>query len=411
MRLLHLSDLHLGKSIYGYSMVEDQRFWIDEFLKVCDKQKPDAIMVAGDVYDRATPGAAAIMLLDYFIEEISNRHIPLLMIAGNHDSGERLEYAGEILKKHNVYIAGVPERNITKVTLSDKDGNVNFYLLPYLYPERVLSFFDQKDIHSYEEAMVYYLKQQDIDFNERNILIAHQNIIADGTEAERGGSETMSGGIGPIDYSVFDGFDYVALGHIHRSLPVGRKEVRYAGTPMCYHLDETKQEKKGPLLVEIGSKGEKINVETVEIKPLHKMRYEKGTKKELQAMFENNISKGEYVGLIMTDERVDAVTYAYFNDLLQKRESKLFEFKSEFKSQSGVREGRTREEIKRESLQDLFAELYTKANNNEPPTNEEYEMMTFVADKVARCDFEKDINQDDHLIDEVIAFAKKLGGE
>ena len=110
MRLLHLSDLHLGKSIYGYSMIEDQRYWINEFLKVCDEQKPDAVMVAGDVYDRATPGAAAITLLDYFIEEISNRQIPLLIIAGNHDSGERLEYAGEILKKHDVYIAGVPQR-------------------------------------------------------------------------------------------------------------------------------------------------------------------------------------------------------------------------------------------------------------------------------------------------------------
>lgn len=411
MRLLHLSDLHLGKSIYGYSMIEDQRFWIDEFLKVCDEQKPDAVMVAGDVYDRATPGAAAITLLDYFIEEISNRQIPLLIIAGNHDSGERLEYAGEILKKHDVYIAGVLQRKITRVTLPDEEGEVNFYLLPYLYPERVASFFDRNDIKSYEEAMINYLSHQDIDTSERNVLIAHQNIIADGVEAERGGSETMSGGIGPIDYSVFDDFDYVALGHIHRARPVGRSQVRYAGTPICYHLDETKQGKKGPLLVEIGPKGEEIKVETIEIKPLHRMRYEKGTKEELHAMFENDNGRDEYVGLVMTDERVDSVTYAYFNDLLQKRGSKLLEFRSEAKSQSGVREGRSREEIQGESFQDLFAELYTKANNDEPPTTEEYEMMKFAADKMSRCEVTKDANPDNSLVDEVIAFARQLGGE
>ena len=214
---------------------------------------------------------------------------------------------------HDVYIAGVPQRKITRVTLPDEEGEVNFYLLPYLYPERVASFFDRNDIKSYEEAMINYLSHQDIDTGERNVLIAHQNIIADGVEAERGGSETMSGGIGPIDYSVFDDFDYTALGHIHRPQSLSEK-VRYCGSPLKYSFSEAKYDKTVTIV-----DADDFSVQTIALKPLHDMRMIKGSIENiLSKEVINAADSDDYLHITLTDkdniiDAMDKVRSAYPN--------------------------------------------------------------------------------------------------
>lgn len=410
MKFLHISDLHFGKKVYGYAMNDDQKYWIDQFLEICDEEKPNAVVVAGDVYDVSSPSAESVSLLNYFIEEIAKeRQIPILIIAGNHDSGEKLAFASAILEKNNIHIVGTIQKEIKKVTLSDEFGEVDFYLLPYLFPNQVSVVLEDEEIRTYEEAMKKLLEAQNIDFSRRNVLVSHQNITQNGVEAERGGSERTVGGSGPIDYSVFDGFDYVALGHIHSSVKVGRDEVRYAGTPLCYHMNETRQDKKGPLIVAIGSKESGVNVRTREIVPLHKMRLEKGTKQELYDLFGKDTGKEEYVGIVLTDERISPENYNYFKNLLDSRGSTLMLFDSEFKSGTSVKEGKSREEIKSTSLEDLFADLFKETNASIPPTEEEYQMMKFVAEITNRSDYSKPPKEDCPDIDKIIQFAKKLG--
>ena len=243
MKFLHLADLHLGKSIYGVSLIDngDQIFWARRFLEKAAALKPDAVVIAGDVYDRSAPSGDAVMLLNYILTELEQMDIPVMLIAGNHDSGQRLSFAGSILAKRRIYIAGSVDAEITHVTVSDKDGSgeVTFWLVPYLFPAAAAQKLGDDSIGDYETAMRKLLERQGIDFSKRNVLVAHQNVTAGGREAGRGGSESMAGGVGQMDYRVFDGFDYVALGHIHASCSVGRREVRFAGSPLCYHFDET----------------------------------------------------------------------------------------------------------------------------------------------------------------------------
>ncbi len=229
MKFLHLADLHLGKSIYGVSLIDngDQIFWARRFLEKAAALKPDAVVIAGDVYDRSAPSGDAVMLLNYILTELEQMDIPVMLIAGNHDSGQRLSFAGSILAKRRIYIAGSVDAEITHVTVSDKDGSgeVTFWLVPYLFPAAAAQKLGDDSIGDYETAMRKLLERQGIDFSKRNVLVAHQNVTAGGREAGRGGSESMAGGVGQMDYRVFDGFDYVALGHIHASCSVGRREV------------------------------------------------------------------------------------------------------------------------------------------------------------------------------------------
>lgn len=240
MKFYHLGDLHFGKSIYGLSMLDDQRYFVDRFLECCTQERPDAVVIAGDVYDRSAPSGDAVELLDYMLTELAGMDIPVMLVAGNHDSGQRLSFASSILAKQNVHIAGTPQKAMEHVTLGDPDGSgpVTFWLLPYIYPEVASHVLDDEEIRTYEEAIRRMIEEQEIDPSHRNIIVSHQNVVANGREAERGGSESMVGGVGQIDYSAYDAFDYAALGHIHSSYPVGRDEIRYAGTPLCLVSDK-----------------------------------------------------------------------------------------------------------------------------------------------------------------------------
>lgn len=362
MKFIHLADLHLGKSIHGVSMIEnqDQVVWRDRFLEHVEEWRPEAVVIAGDIYDRSAPSGEAVMLLDSILTALERMDIPVLMVAGNHDSGQRLSFGSRILEKRKVHIAGTVTEKLAHVTFPDPDGYgpVTFWLMPYLFPALAAQKLGDDSINDYDTAVRRLLEHQQIDFTARNVLIAHQNVTAGGREAERGGSESMVGGVGQIEYTAFDGFDYVALGHIHSSYHVGRREVRYAGSPLCYHFKETKQPAKGPLLVELGEKGTEPRIETKVIEPLHRLRELKGTAAELKAVAEQGSRMGEYVRIVVTDQRITPQLAEFFRELFRKRDSIVMELVSEFQEYQPALGASAGHREEQKPVEEYFAQLY-----------------------------------------------------
>lgn len=385
MKFLHLADLHFGKSLYGVSMVDnkDQEFWTGQFLEKVEEIEPDAVVIAGDIYDRSAPSGEAVRLFDSMLTSLESMGIPVLMVAGNHDSGQRLSFAGDILAKQNIHIAGVLTEEIYHVDIPEKGGlgTVTFWLMPYLFPAAVAQKLGDDSINDYDTAMRRLLTRQDIDFSQRNVLVAHQNIISGGKEVERGGSESMVGGVGQIDYTAFDGFDYVALGHIHSSYHVGRKEVRYAGSPLCYHFDETRQPQKGPLLVEIGEKGSEVKIETQLITPLHVMREMKGGWEEMKRAAESDSAKNEYLRIVITDQKITPYIAEFLREIYKKRGSVVMELVSDFREYDAVSAHAAEVYGDEKSIEEYFAELYRERKNRAEPDEKEWELFRFAAER------------------------------
>lgn len=389
MRFLHISDLHLGKVIHGVSMIEngDQPHWVDRFLELAAETRPDAVLIAGDVYDRSTPSDAAAALCDRLVTGLAvDLGIEVMMIAGNHDSREKLAFAREALARQRIHVAGRVEREITHVTLEDVHGPVTFWLLPYAFPAAIARVLGDPSIRDYETAIRRLLAEQDIDMAGRNVIVAHQNVTAFGKEAERGGSESFVGTVGQVDFGAFDGFDYVALGHIHSSYPVGRDTVRYAGTPMCYHFRETRQPHKGPLLVELGAKGEPVDIEMREIAPLHPMREARGTAEELRESELANVRGGEYLRLVVTDEPLTPELCDFFRGLADRRGSVLMERVSEFRRFTDADASPDSSATRERTTEELFADFYGARYAGESPSDEDAELVHEVAEAIRADD-------------------------
>lgn len=307
MRFFHLSDLHIGKQLHAYNLKEDQKHILREIVSYAEKLRPDAIVIAGDIYDKSVPSAEAVTIFDEFLTELSNLEpaIPILMIAGNHDSAQRLDYASQILKRQQIYIAGnAPEtadEYLKKLTLQDEEGDVNFYFLPFLKPGYVRGVFDGQVPDSYETAVKQLLAREDIDWEKRNVLISHQFYAGSGQEMKRADSETVSvGGLDLIDSSCVQKFDYVALGHLHGAQKSGVEHVRYCGTLLKYSVSESNQ-KKMLHLVELGKKGEPVQVEEFPLHPLRDVRKIRGELADIigEAKLEN---RDDYISVTLTDE-------------------------------------------------------------------------------------------------------------
>ena len=367
MRFLHLADLHFGKMLHGVSLLEngDQKDWVEKLLALVAEQRPEAVVIAGDVYDRGMPSGAAMLLLIYMVTGISEQGITVLIAAGNHDSGPRLSCFKDLLARQNVYISGVLQRELTHVTLTDDHGPVTFWLLPYTFPAAVSQVLEDDTIRDYDAAVRRILAEQQIDFSGRNVIVAHQNVTRGGVEGIRGGSESVVGGIGQVDYTAFDGFDYVALGHIHAAYAVGRDAVRYAGSPLCYHFDELRQPNKGPVMVELGEKGTAAKVNTLTIAPLHPMRELRGSYEELVSAA-SRAGRGEYVKLVLTDRRFTPEISAYFEALFHSRGSVLMERVCEYRRFTGEGESPELRDLESKSVEELFAEFYTERSGEEP---------------------------------------------
>ena len=298
MKFVHISDLHLGKRIYDFSMLDDQKHILGEILKVIDSEAPDAVLIAGDVYDKSIPSIEAVELLDDFLYELSGRDLQVFLISGNHDSPERLAFASRLISPTGIHLSPVYSGAVEPVVLTDGSGPVDIYLLPFVKPAHVRRFFPDAKIESYNDALRTAVEALHIDRSRRNVLVTHQFI----TGAARSDSEEISvGGTDNVDASVFDGFDYVALGHIHGPQNIGSERIRYCGTPLKYSFSEVSHE-KSVTVVDMGKDGD-LAVRTVPLRPLHDMREIEGTYEELtyRPAYEGT-NTDDYLHITLTDE-------------------------------------------------------------------------------------------------------------
>ena len=385
MRFLHLADLHLGKSLHGISLLEsgDQADWVRRFLEMSGELRPDAVLIAGDVYDRSAPSGDAVELLSELLTGLAEQGIPVLLTAGNHDSGQRLGFLKGLLGKQGVHIAGTLPKGgkLPCVTLEDAWGPVHFWLMPYVFPALAAQALEDESIRDYDTAVRRLLQAQDMDLSERNVLIAHQNVTANGQEGMRGGSETMVGGLGEVDVSAFDGLSYVALGHIHAAYPVGRESVRYAGSPLCYHFNEIKQPAKGPVLVELGAPGEEPRISRLSIPALHPLREARGGWEELRETETAWQSRGEFLRIVLTDSRVTPEIGDFFRELARARDSRVLELVSEY-NPFGAESSSAPETGREQSVEELFARFYTERCGGEEPTGEDLALLRFAGERL-----------------------------
>lgn len=309
MKFFHLSDLHIGKQLHRYNLKENQQVILKEVITYAKELRPDAIVIAGDIYDKSVPSAEAVNVFNEFLTDLSEitPEIPILIISGNHDSPDRLKYASEILKRHHIYLAGnVPERpeeHIEKVTLHDAYGEVDFYLLPFMKPAYVKNIFVDGTPETYSDAVKEIIKREKIDYKDkRNVLVSHQFYVGEKAESpETCDSEVFSvGGIDNVDIGSVKEFDYVALGHLHGAQCIGKPEIRYCGTLLKYSVSESTQN-KSLTVVTLKAKGEKPEIENYPLHPLRDVRKKKGTLDEIIKEAQET-EKDDYISITLTDE-------------------------------------------------------------------------------------------------------------
>ena len=298
MKLIHLSDLHIGKRVNEVSMIDDQEYILQQILRIIDEEKADAVLIAGDVYDKSVPSAEAVTLFDDFLCELAQRKMPTFIISGNHDSPERLAFGGRLMEESGIYISPVYDGSVSTFTLSDERGEVDFWLLPFLKPAHVKRYFPDAGIESYTDALRVAVEHMGIDTSIRNVLLTHQFVTGSVTcESE----EISVGGSDNVDASVFADFDYVALGHIHGPQNMGSERIRYCGTPLKYSFSEANH-RKSVTVVELGEKG-KLTVRTCPLVPKHDLRDVRGTYEELTAKsYYDGTPVEDYLHIILTDE-------------------------------------------------------------------------------------------------------------
>lgn len=298
MKLIHLSDLHLGKRLNEFPLMEDQGDILRKIVAIIKEEKPDGVLVAGDIYDRSVPSEEAMQLWDWFLVRMSRLGVPVYAISGNHDSAVRFADHNELIDAAGIHLSPTYEGEAAKYTLEDENGKLNIYLLPFIKPQMVRQYFPDLTINDYTDACRAAIEKMQVNTAERNILVAHQFV----TGAARSESEEVTvGGLDNVNAEVFDCFDYVALGHIHGKQSIGRETIRYCGTPLKYSFSE-KDQTKSVTVVEFGAK-DQVAIREIPLKPLHDLREIRGTYEEL--MLKKNYegtAKDDYLRVVLTDE-------------------------------------------------------------------------------------------------------------
>ena len=298
MKLIHLSDLHLGKRVNEVSMLEEQEGILLQILQIIQNTQPDVLLISGDVYDKSVPSAEAVTVFDDFLCRLAQRRLPVLVISGNHDSPERLAFGNRLMEGSGIHISPMYNGKVEPITLEDQFGPVYFWLLPFLKPVHVRPFFPEEDIESYSDACAAAISHMALDKRKRNVLLTHQ-FVTGATTCE---SEVRSvGGTDNVDAGVFADFDYVALGHLHEPQNVGSNRIRYCGTPLKYSFSEAAHH-KSVTVVELGEKGE-LHLDLIPLVPRHDLREIRGSFKELtdRAYYEGTATQ-DYLHIILTDE-------------------------------------------------------------------------------------------------------------
>jgi len=361
MKLMHLADLHIGKRVNEFNMLEDQRYILDKIIGIADDIKPDGILIAGDVYDRSIPSAEAVELFDEFLTAIAKRRVPCFVLSGNHDSAERIAFGARIMTGRGIHMSKVFDGKLTPTVMVDDIGEVCIYMMPFIKPAHVRRFYPESEIESYEAAIRLVIEKSCIEGSKRNVLVAHQFITSAGIEPERSDSESISvGGIDNIDASIFECFDYVALGHLHGPQRIGRNTIRYAGSPLKYSFSEARQ-KKSVTVIELGKKNE-VKLGMVPLVPIRDMREIKGPINELMSpanfMAANT---DDYIHVTLTDEDdiMDAIgkVHTVYPNVMR------LDFDN--KRSKTANSGSAPEDIELKSHYELFSEFYELQNNVE----------------------------------------------
>ena len=374
MKLLHLSDLHLGKRVKDFSMLEDQQYILAEILRIAGEEAPDAVLIAGDVYDKSVPPAEAVELFDDFLVRLSRLNTQVFVISGNHDSPERVAFGGRLMDSSGIHLSPVYSGQVQPLSLTDPFGTVDFYMLPFLKPAHVRRFFPDSEISSYTDALRTAIGQMPVDPSRRNVLITHQFV----TGAQRSDSEDISvGGTDNVDASVFDAFDYVALGHIHGPQHVGRETVRYCGTPLKYSFSEIRHQ-KSVTVVELAEKGN-LHIRTVPLSPRRDMREIRGTYMELTARSSYaDFAREDYLRIVLTDEEdiLDAVSRlrVIYPNLLQ------LDYDNK-RTRSGGAALESTEQLRQRSPLELFAQFYEE-QNGQPMSGEQGEFIRELIEEI-----------------------------
>ena len=355
MKLIHLSDLHIGKRVNEVSMLAEQEYILAQILHIIDDEQPQAVMIAGDVYDKSIPSAEAVMLFDEFLCALADRQLQVLIISGNHDSPERLAFGGRLMENAGIHLSPVYSGEVTPVVLNDEYGEAAFYLLPFIKPAHVKRWFPDEDIAGYTDACRAAVEHMDIDHSRRNVLLTHQFV----TGASRCESEEISvGGSDNVDASVFGCFDYVALGHIHGPQNIIPGKIRYCGTPLKYSFSEAGHH-KSVTVVELGQKGETL-VRTVPLQPLHDMREIKGTYEQLTARsYYEGTAVEDYLHITLTDEEDIPEAMGRLR-VIYPNLMKLSYDNTRTRTDMTVGSA---ENVQRKSPLELFGELYELQNN------------------------------------------------
>lgn len=303
MRLLHISDLHIGKQVNEFPMLDDQRFMLERILDIIRTRKVDALLIAGDIYDRSAPSADAVACVDWFLSAVAKTGVACIAVPGNHDSAERVAYASGLLAENGVHLAPVYNGEIAHIGLEDEHGPVVFWLFPFLKPAIVRPFFPNEEIATYTDALRLVVDSCPLDSTMRNVALTHQFVTYGGTQPDRTDSELSLGGVNNVDVGVFDAFDYVAIGHVHRPQRIGRDTARYSGSLLKYSASEVDHPKSAPL-VTLGEKGS-VDIELIPLEPLHDMRRIRGPLADLvsdETVAELSQSDREnYLHVVLTD--------------------------------------------------------------------------------------------------------------
>lgn len=360
MRIMHLGDLHLGKSILEQSLIDDQKYILDNIIGIIKDKKVDVVLIAGDVYDKGIPSVEAVRLFSSFLARLYRMNIKVFVISGNHDSKDRLSFGNELFIDNGVYIEGIFNGNLKCVELEDEYGKVLIYMLPFVRPADVRGYYPDVEINSYNDAIKTIIDNTNIDNNERNIIMIHQFVTGSGVEVERCDSETISlGGLDNVDVSNFFDFDYVAMGHVHRGQKLIKDTIRYSGSPLKYSFSEVNHKKSVPI-IELKEKGN-INIELVDLVPIRDMRVIKGKidnllDKEVVSIGNND----DYISAVVTDEDyvMDAIgklRSVYKNILRLEYQNKRTVIVNDIDMMAN--------DVNKKSELELFSEFYNKQNN------------------------------------------------
>ncbi len=373
MKILHLSDLHLGKKVKEFSMLENQKYIIDQILKIIDNEKPDCAVIAGDVYDKPIPSSDAVQVFDQFLFSLYQRKLQVFVISGNHDSSERIAFGNRLISLSGIHMSPVYNGVIEPVKLYDSFGTVNIYMLPFIKPIEIKKFYPDKEIKNHTEAFRIVVDSMKVNPEERNILVAHQFV----TGASFSNSEEISiGGTENIDSDVFKIFDYTALGHIHRPQNIGSSKIRYCGSQLKYTVDEANQE-KSVTIVELNEKNS-LNIKEIPLVPKYDIKAYKGSFNEITSPdFYRNINTDNYIFITLTDEMyipdaLGKLRKIYPNIMQISYDNSLTKNKSFIKS-----------DVKSENISpiQIFTEFY-ESQRHHKMTDEQLEFVNNLIEKI-----------------------------